>query len=161
MTRPTRATVEALLILWATTAAAALLVLPARPAVRSWLALRLAPHHAATLGDASAIALHNATAAALPLACALAAPASRALRRLADGAVLALLGLNAAIAGAALGAYGPAILRYLPHLPGEWTALALAAGAWGAARDHRTPQPAALRARARRHRRAAGGRRAA
>ena len=51
-------------------------------------------------------------------------------RQIADTALLACIIVNTLPVGAALGAYGPALLPYIPQLPLEWAGLALGASAW-------------------------------
>jgi hypothetical protein len=48
----------------------------------------------------------------------------------ADGVLLACVLLNTLQVGAALGAYGTALLAYIPNVPFEWAGLALGASAW-------------------------------
>jgi hypothetical protein len=51
-------------------------------------------------------------------------------RRVADGVLLVCVLLNVLQVGAALGAYGAALLAYIPNVPFEWAGLALGASAW-------------------------------
>lgn len=55
---------------------------------------------------------------------------SRVARHVTDGVLLFLVTANTLPVGAKLGAYGLALLPYLPHLPLEWGGLALGASAW-------------------------------
>jgi hypothetical protein len=55
------------------------------------------------------------------------------VRLFADGLIAAQLAVHGASVGAALAAW-PDLLRWLSHLPVEWSALALPCGAWIAAR---------------------------
>jgi hypothetical protein len=54
-----------------------------------------------------------------------------------DVVVGASLAVNVALGGLALGAYGLALLRYLPQWPLEWGGLALALAGWRRARRGR------------------------
>jgi hypothetical protein len=57
-------------------------------------------------------------------------------RHLGDVAVSLVLGANAVEVGLALGRWRGRLLPYLPHLPLEWAAAGIAAGAWLYARTH-------------------------
>jgi hypothetical protein len=82
-------------------------------------------------GRLVALAAHNIPLAAWPLLLGvLGAQRSVAGRRAADCLVLACVTVNVAPVGAALGAYGAALLPYIAQLPLEWSALALGAAAW-------------------------------
>jgi hypothetical protein len=48
----------------------------------------------------------------------------------ADSLLAGCLAVNVVPVGVALGAYGPAVLPYIPNLPFEWAALAAGASAW-------------------------------
>ena len=67
------------------------------------------------------------------------APASRAGRLIGDLLIACALGLTAIQVGLALGRWQDRLLPYLPHLPLEYLAAALAGGAWLTARQR---QPA-------------------
>jgi hypothetical protein len=54
----------------------------------------------------------------------------RLTRRLSDCTVVMCVLANAAPVGAALSAYGSALIAYVPQLPVEWAGIALGAGAW-------------------------------
>lgn len=108
----------------------------ARPA-RRLLALTLTaqrnpqPH----VGHVLALAAHNIPIASWPLLLGvLGAHRHRLATHVADGVLLACIVVNTLPVGAALGAYGGAVLPYLPHLPLEWGGLALGASAWLAQR---------------------------
>jgi hypothetical protein len=97
------------------------------------LAPRGQPHPTlhGTLGDAASIAIANARVLSVPFLLALFRFSSdRGSRQLGDLLVVALLGGNALRVGLALGRDRGALLPYLPQLPLEWLAAALAAAAW-------------------------------
>jgi hypothetical protein len=81
------------------------------------------------------IALHNARIAAATFVCAVAAPwlPSRA-RMLVDASLVTVFLLNATLVGIALGAYGGRLAFAAAHVPIEFGALAVAGGAYIAAR---------------------------
>lgn len=89
-----------------------------------------APHEPATLGVLLGTALSNLWIAGwillLPFAGLHAHPISNAI---ATAAICLMLAINALGVGAAIAAY-PATLDYLPHLPLEWAAFAIAAAAY-------------------------------
>ncbi len=83
------------------------------------------PWHVLTL------AAHNTPIAAWPLLLGLAGAARHArARRCRDLAVLACMAANVLPVGAALGAYGSALIPYIPQLPLEWAALAAGYASW-------------------------------
>jgi hypothetical protein len=89
----------------------------------------------ASAGEAVAIAVTNARTLALPLLlCAGRWHTGRLTRHAGDVVVVALVTANAALIGVALGRYPTRLPAYLPHLPLEDAALAIAAGAWLARR---------------------------
>ena len=91
------------------------------------------PHPAlhGTLEDAASIAIANARVLSAPFLLALFRfPSDRRWRPLGDLLVIVLLGGNALRVGLALGRDGEVLLPYLPQLPLEWLAAALAAAAW-------------------------------
>jgi hypothetical protein len=122
---------------WAATLApAAVVALVGRPLTlpaRRLLGLALSarrnpPPH---LGHVLALAAHNIPIASWPLLLGvLGAHRHRLARHVADGVLLACLIANTLPVGAALGAYGTALLAYLPQLPLEWGGLALGASGW-------------------------------
>jgi Stage II sporulation protein M len=61
---------------------------------------------------------------------------TRAGRATGDLIIAAILSANALQIGLAIGRWQTRLVAYLPHLPLEYTALALAAGAWLSARQH-------------------------
>ena len=74
---------------------------------------------------------HNIPIAAWPLLLGLAgAQSSRRGRTAADTLVLACMLANVVPVGAALGAYGTALLPYVPQLPLEWAGLAAGYAGW-------------------------------
>jgi len=120
--------------LWALTALGGLLgrLLPA-------LAPGGRPHPSlhGTLGDFAAIAATNArTLSASFLLAALRFPTERRSRTLGDVIVLGLLAGNALRVGLALGRDGGGLVPYVPQLPVEWLAAAVAGGAWLTLRHH-------------------------
>lgn len=106
---------------------------PMRSLTRHLLGLRLVPAPAATdqLGHILGLAAHNIPIASWPLLLGVAgAERHRLSKRLADCLVLACILLNTALVGAALAAYGRALIPYVPQLPLEWAGIALGVGAW-------------------------------
>jgi hypothetical protein len=84
------------------------------------------------------LAVHNLPIAAWPLLLGVVgAHHSHIGRGVADSLLAGCLAVNVLPVGAALGAYGPALLPYIPQLPLEWAALAAGASAWLLQR-HRT-----------------------
>jgi hypothetical protein len=85
--------------------------------------------------EAIAIAVTNAQTLVVPLLLAAGRwHTGRVTRHIGDLLVAALVVCNAAIIGLALGRYPTRLPAYLPHLPLEDAALAIAAGAWLARR---------------------------
>jgi hypothetical protein len=84
-----------------------------------------------TVGDVASIAIANARVLSAPFLLALFRfPSDRRSRQLGDLLVVVLLGGNALRVGLALGRDRGALLPYVPQLPLEWFAVALAAAAW-------------------------------
>jgi hypothetical protein len=84
-----------------------------------------------TPGDFASIAIANTRVLSAPFLLALFRfPSDRRLRQLGDLLVVVLLGENALRVGLALGRDRGALLPFLPQLPLEWLAAALAAAAW-------------------------------
>jgi hypothetical protein len=101
-----------------------------------------APHPAlhGTPGEALSIAAHNARTLIAPLALIAGRwHTSHLTRPIGDAVVGALVVANATLVGLALGRYPTQLPAYLPHVPLEDAALAIAAGAWLA---HRLADPA-------------------
>ena len=101
-----------------------------------------APHPTlhGTPDEALSIAAHNARTLIAPLLLIAGRwHTSRLTRPIGDAIVAALVIANATLVGLALGRYPTQLPAYLPHLPLEDTALAIAAGAWLA---HRLADPA-------------------
>lgn len=122
---------------WLSTLACALLVAAAGGAAQAWLrkliGARLDPALNAppALGQVLALAAHNLPITAWPILLGVVgAHRSAGWRLAADVLVVAALIANTAPVGAALAAYGPPLLPYLPQLPIEWAALALGTSAW-------------------------------
>jgi hypothetical protein len=113
---------------WTLTAAAALIT-AALPAVgelaRHALHLALVPASAPPATRMLDVALTNGFAAGWPLLLALLDGPHRAIRAVHGALIAAWLAVNVISVGAAIGSYGTPILPYLPHLPLEWTAVAL------------------------------------
>jgi hypothetical protein len=126
---------------WAATLASALIVGavgPMKTPVRNLLRLHLHASETPVPGLRHVVALagHNLPIAAWPVLLGVAgAHRSQLGRRLADTVVVAAIAANILPAGAALGAYGPALLPYVLQLPLEWAGLALGSTAWLAQRD--------------------------
>jgi hypothetical protein len=131
-----RAWLDAYAAIWAATVAAAAVVVvlpPLRLPTRRLLALRLRADQtpAPDLGHVLALAAHNFPIAAWPvLLGVLGAHRQPRSRHVADALLAGCVSVNVLPVGAAVGAYGPAVLPYLPQLPLEWAALALGASAW-------------------------------
>jgi hypothetical protein len=84
-----------------------------------------------TPSDFASIAIANGRVLSAPFLLALFRfPSDRRSRQLGDLIVVVLLGGNALRVGLALGRDRGALLPYLPQLPAEWLAAALAAAAW-------------------------------
>jgi hypothetical protein len=97
------------------------------------------PHATLTtsFGAWGSIVIENARVLALPfLLVAFGTHHGRYRRHLGDAAIVGVLGVNAVKVGLALGRWQGRLLPYLPHLPLEWAAAAIAAGAWLYARTH-------------------------
>jgi hypothetical protein len=126
---------------WASTLAATAVVglvggPPARLA-RRLLALTLSAQSnpPPQLGHVLVLAAHNIPIASWPLLLGvLGAHRRRLAMRVADGLLLACIVANTLPVGAALGAYGTALVPYVPQLPLEWGGLALGASGWLAQR---------------------------
>ena len=83
------------------------------------------------VGHVLALAAHNIPIAAWPLLLGvIGAHRHRLATHVADGVLLACIIANTLPVGAALGAYGTAVLPYIPQLPLEWGGLALGASGW-------------------------------
>jgi hypothetical protein len=103
-----------------------------------------APHPTlhGTAAEAADILGHNIRVLAAPLILAAARWGSgRVTRLIGDAIVLATIAVSPLLVGAAIGRDGGDLLAYLPHLPVEWAALSVAAGAWLAARRSRLATP--------------------
>lgn len=99
------------------------------------------PHPALSggVGEAASIAGTNARVLCAPFAlCALGLASSPFGRRTGDLAMLALVALNTILVGLALGRWRAELLPYVPQLPVEWAALALATAAWLTGRHGQT-----------------------
>ncbi len=125
----------AYLLLWTVTliAAVATRALGFADPVKALLGLRLSPAAtvAPTLPAVAALAAHNLAVCGWPLLLPAASASDGPKRTLAGHAlVCASLTVNAALVGAAFGAYGGRLLAYVPQLPVEWLALAAGAAGW-------------------------------
>jgi hypothetical protein len=101
--------------------------------VRRLLGLRLVAsvNPPPDLSRVMALTAHNLPIAAWPILLGvLGAHRHRLTIRIADTVLLGTLTANVLPVGAALGAYGTALLPYVPQLPAEWAGLALGSGAW-------------------------------
>jgi hypothetical protein len=131
----TATTLESYCLLWLGTLAAAILAIPFAGQLRGVFAFRFAPAAPGTASMSAQIAANNMRAAAVPLLFAACKVGHRRwLVIVGDVVVGASFTVNVALAGAALGAYGPGLLRYLPQWPLEWGGLALALAGWRRAR---------------------------
>jgi hypothetical protein len=113
---------------------------PLKATTRHLLGLRLQPSQTPSpaLSHVLSLAVHNLPIAAWPLLLGVVgAHHSRTGRLVADSLLAGCLAVNVLPVGAALGAYGPELFPYVPHLPFEWAALAAGASAWLLER-HRT-----------------------
>jgi len=124
------------LSLWGMTGCAAVLSgawAPAARAARRVLGLTLSAGATPppSVFGALGLAAHNIPIASWPLLLHTAGATRTAVaRRSGDLAVLVSLGAAALPVGAAFGAYGPALIPFVPQLPLEWAGLALGASGW-------------------------------
>lgn len=127
--------------IWAATLVAAALVAvvgPLKSPVRHLLALRLPATEtpAPQLAQIVSLTTHNLPIAAWPLLLGVVgAHRSDLSRKIADTVLAGTIAVNVLPVGAALGAYGPVLLPYVPQLPLEWAALAVGASSWLLQRD--------------------------
>jgi len=122
-------------LLWLATLLAAIVAIPVAGQLRGVFGFRLTLAPTGTASMAALIAVNNVRAAAVPLLFAvLKIGPRRWLSIVGDVVVGASLAVNVALGGLALGAYGLALLRYLPQWPLEWGGLALALAGWRRAR---------------------------
>jgi hypothetical protein len=83
------------------------------------------------IGHILMLVAHNLPLAAWPLLLGVVGAHRRRLaQQIADTLLAAWLTANVLPVGAALGAYGPRLLEFIPQIPCEWAALALGASAW-------------------------------
>lgn len=112
-------------------AAAAVGTVGVQASVRNLLGLSLKPDPAPQLGHVLDLAAHNIPIVSWPLLLGvLGLHSSRLSRGFADSMVAAYVVANVLPVGAALGAYGGALVPYVPQLPLEWGGLALGACGW-------------------------------
>jgi hypothetical protein len=122
--------------IWGVTLSTGMIVAVAGPfasTVRHLLRLRLKASQtpAPQLGHIAGLAAHNIPIAAWPILLGVAgAHHSRLTRQVADIGLVGSMAVNVLPVGAALGAYGVALLPYAPQLPLEWAGLACGASAW-------------------------------
>lgn len=91
-----------------------------------------------TITEAASIFVHNLRVLAGPLILAAARWGhGRTTRAIGDVVVGATVLVSPLLVGATLARHGRSLLAYLPHVPVEWAALSVAAGAWIAARPER------------------------
>jgi hypothetical protein len=138
--------------IWALTlgcaAIVALIGAPVSVPVHHLLELRLSSstNPRADLDRVLGLAAHNILIVSWPLLLgALGVHRSRRARCVADCLVLACIVINVAPVGAALGAYGLALVPYVPQLPLEWGALCAGADAWLQHRESPIGRAEALR----------------
>lgn len=128
-------------------AVAALVALAAAAPARHLLDATLTPDQAPSIGHALWLAGHNIPIAAWPLLLArLEAEQKTASKRAADALLTAALLVNTLQVAVAIGAYGAAVLPFLPQVPFEWAGLTLGASGWGCQR--RAPTTRAQRVHA-------------
>ena len=126
---------ESYCLLWLSTLLAAILAIPIAGHLRGVFGFRLTLAPTGTASMAALIAVNNMREAAIPfLFAALTVGQRRWPLLVGDVVVAASLAVNVALGGLALGAYGLALLRYLPQWPLEWGGLALALAGWRRAR---------------------------
>lgn len=117
-------------------AAAALIGLVGRPLIlpaRGLLGATLSAQHnpPPQFGHVLVLAAHNIPIFSWPLLLGpFGAHRSRFQTRVADGLLVACIFVNTAQVGVGLGAYGWALLPFLPQVPLEWAAAALGVSAW-------------------------------
>jgi hypothetical protein len=105
------------------------LVLPGRRVLGATLSAQANPPP--QLGHILVLAAHNIPIFSWPLLLGvLGAHHRRLATHVADGVVVAAIFVNTAQVGVGLGAYGWALLPYLPQVPLEWAAAALGASGW-------------------------------
>src|SRR5450755_2813397 len=129
----------ALAVVWLLTAEAALITATVPAAgrlARHTLDLPLRPASTPTAWRMVEIALTNALVISVPplLRLLLGERPSRAARRCSAGLLVVWLTGNVIPVGAAIGAYGTRIVSYLPQLPLEWAAFAMALAGYRYAR---------------------------
>jgi hypothetical protein len=132
-----RAWLRAYTAIWtATLGFAALVALAGQPLTsitRQLLGLRLTPDRNPPphIEHVLALAAHNIPIFAWPLLLGVTGAHRDPLsRRAADTLLLACVMVNTLQVGAALGAYGTALLPYVSNVPVEWAGLALGASSW-------------------------------
>lgn len=132
-----RAWIGAYGTIWVTTLTSAVIVALSGASVRTLVRHLLGLHlergwnPAPSIARFLALVAHNVPIAAWPLLLGVVgAHHHRLARRFADILVVACMIVNVVPVGAALGATGAALLRYVPQLPFEWAGLAFGASAW-------------------------------
>lgn len=125
-------------LLWAATALAALAVscvASLHQLAEASIDLNLRPHARPNTANVLRLVVANAWMAWPLLVAQLGGARIAWARTLTDVALIGNLALNTILVGAALGRYGPPLVPWLPHLPVEWAALAVAASGWLGARS--------------------------
>ncbi|RKQ90505.1 hypothetical protein C8N24_0310 [Solirubrobacter pauli] len=127
----TRAVAAAYAALWALTLTAATIALLAG------VAAQVTPdgQRGGNVSETLSILTTNARMAAVTIAAALLLRIVREWRLIFDLVLGVLYAFNAAVVGVAIAEHGPAILPWLAHLPIEWAAFAISAGAYLQARN--------------------------
>ena len=130
-----RAWVQAYVAIWLATFGSGLFVAasgtPVRATVRQVLGLCFSPECSTPRQGVLALLAHNLPVEGWPVLLGLlGAHRAQVSRRIADAILSTALLANVLPVGAALGAYGPPLLPYLPQLPLEWAGLAVGASAW-------------------------------
>lgn len=133
-----RDAVRATVFLWVATATVALVtavLAGAAPAARAAFGFQLDAAPPGTWADACSYFATNLRIVVALLLAAWARPYSGPLRGPLDVLVSTMAVVNAALVGAALGAYGFDLLGRLAHLPPEWAAIGFGLGAYGGRAD--------------------------
>jgi hypothetical protein len=129
-------------LLWLATLISALLAIPIARQLRGYFFdFRLIPAPGGSASMAARIFANNVREAMIPFLFAVlrVGPRRQMVVAVGDVVVAASLGVNAMLAGLALGSYGLGLASFLPQWPLEWGALALAFTAWRRARVGRQP----------------------
>lgn len=123
--------------------AGALVAVTIAAAIVGWFAPELAPGGTpqptlyGTVDEATSILWNNVRVLAVPLGLAAGRWSIGLTRPFGDAIVAAMMLASAVTVGLAIGAHGRDLWPYLPHLPLEWAALAVAGAGWVAHRGRR------------------------